>query len=95
MFTSSSRRAAPNLACLVLETRKRAQEGHNPDKLSWVRFLVKMVSVTRKLSTIKKDSRNKIVCFGEEITGTKITNPKTVLGSSLGKDVGFRVNFFL
>jgi hypothetical protein len=26
------------------------------------------------------------------ITGTKIINPKTVLGSSLGEDVGFRDN---
>jgi hypothetical protein len=32
------------------------------------------------------------VCFGEKITGTKVTNPKTVLGSSLGEDVGFRDN---
>jgi hypothetical protein len=31
--------------------------------------------------------------FGEEITGTKVTNPKTVLGSSPGEDVGFRDNF--
>jgi hypothetical protein len=33
---------------------------------------------------------NKIVCFGEEITRTEVVNPKTVLSSSLGGDVGFR-----
>jgi hypothetical protein len=49
-----------------------------------------MVSIAQKLSTIEKWQKNKIVCFGEEITGTKITNPKTVLGSSLGEDVKFR-----
>jgi hypothetical protein len=35
----------------------------------------------------------KIICFSEEITGIKVTNPKTVLGSSLGED-GFRNNNF-
>jgi hypothetical protein len=52
---------------------------------------VKVVSVARKLITID-DAKNKIACFGEEITGTKFTNLKTVLGSRLGKDVGFRDN---
>jgi hypothetical protein len=28
--------------------------------------------------------------FGEEIIGTNVTNPIRVLGSCLGKDVGFR-----
>jgi hypothetical protein len=40
----------------------------------------------------KNGAKNKIVCFGEEITGTKFTNPKTVQGSSLGEDAGFRDN---
>jgi hypothetical protein len=31
-------------------------------------------------------------CFGEEITVTKVTNLKTVLGSSLDEDVEFRDN---
>jgi hypothetical protein len=35
----------------------------------------------------------KFVSFGEEIIGTKVTNPKTVLGSSLGEDLGFRDNY--
>jgi hypothetical protein len=55
---------------------------------------VKAVPVARKLSTIEERCQEKIVCFGDEITGTKVTNPKTVLGSSLGEDVGFRDNFF-
>jgi hypothetical protein len=142
-------RAVP-VACKLSTIEERRQEqrclfgsgdcrnkGHNPEKLSWVRFPVKMASVSRKLSTVEErrqdqswlvwrgdysnkghnpenvswvrvpmktisisetnhDRKNKIVCFGEEITGTKVTNPKTVLGSSLGADVGFRDhNFFL
>jgi hypothetical protein len=37
----------------------------------------------------------KVVCFGEEITGIMVTDPRTVLGSRLGEDVRFRNNFFL
>jgi hypothetical protein len=37
----------------------------------------------------------KFVRFEEEITATEGTNPKTVLGSNLGEDFGFRDNFFL
>jgi hypothetical protein len=32
--------------------------------------------------TIKDGAKNKIVCFGEKITGTKVTNPTAVVGSS-------------
>jgi hypothetical protein len=39
---------------------------------------------------IEEWRKNKIVCFGENITGTKITDLKTVLGSSLSEDIGFR-----
>jgi hypothetical protein len=49
--------------------------GHNPEKLSWVRVAVKIVSVAPKLSTIEE--QRKINCFGEEIAGSKVTNPKT------------------
>jgi hypothetical protein len=35
-------------------------------------------------------TKNKIICFGEEITGTKDMNPKTILSSSLGENIGFR-----
>jgi hypothetical protein len=40
-------------------------------------------------------SQEKIVCFGGEITGANVTSPKTVLGSSPGKDIGFRINNFI
>jgi hypothetical protein len=40
-------------------------------------------------------AKAKFVRCGEEITGTKVRNPKTALGSSLCEDVGFRDNFFL
>jgi hypothetical protein len=53
-----------------------------------------MVSVARKLSTIAERRQDKSYYFEEEITGTEVTNPKTVLGSSLGGDVGFTDNFF-
>jgi hypothetical protein len=43
-------------------------------------------------ATKKKGAKNKILCFGEEITETKVTNLKTVLGSSLGEDIGFKDN---
>jgi hypothetical protein len=39
---------------------------------------------------LKNGAENKIVRFGEEITGTKLTNPKTVVNSTLSEDVGFR-----
>jgi hypothetical protein len=51
-----------------------------------------MVSVARKLSTIEERAKNNIVSFGEEITITKATNPKSALGSSLSEYVGCRDN---
>jgi hypothetical protein len=53
---------------------------------------MKMVSVAWKLSTIER--RKEQYCFGEEITRTKVTNPKTISGSSLDEDAGFRDNNF-
>jgi hypothetical protein len=50
-----------------------------------------MISVTRKLSTTD-EKRKEQNYFGEEITGTQVTNPKTVLGSNLGEDVVFMDN---
>jgi hypothetical protein len=52
---------------------------------------MKMVSVARKLSMVEERRKEKIVRFGEEITRTEVTSPKTVLGSSFCKDV-FRNN---
>jgi hypothetical protein len=53
-----------------------------------------MFYVAPELSTREERRRDKI-CFGEEIKGTKVTNSKTVLGSNLREDFGFRDNFFL
>jgi hypothetical protein len=33
-------------------------------------------------------------CFGGQITGTNVTNPKIALDSNIGEDVGFRDNIF-
>jgi hypothetical protein len=52
---------------------------------------MKMVLVARKLSTID-EQRKEQNCFGEGITGTKVTNPKNILGSSSVED-GFKDNF--
>jgi hypothetical protein len=52
------------------------------------------VPVSRKLSTIEEWCQGKIFLFGEDITGTEVTNPKTVLGPSPGEDVGFRDHFY-
>jgi hypothetical protein len=38
--------------------------------------------------------RQKSVCFEEEITGTEVTKPKTVLVSGIGVDSDFRDNNF-
>jgi hypothetical protein len=43
---------------------------------------------------IEERHQAKFARFGEEITGTKVTNTKSVLESSLGQVVGFR-DFFL
>jgi hypothetical protein len=51
-----------------------------------------MVSVARKLSTREERRQAKCNHFDQEITGTKVTNPKTDLSWSLGEDVGHRDN---
>jgi hypothetical protein len=51
---------------------------------------VKTVSVARKISTIE-ERRKEHNCFAEEITGINVTNPKIVLSSSLGEDVGIGI----
>jgi hypothetical protein len=51
-----------------------------------------MVSVAWKLSTIEERRKEHFFYFGEEFTGTKVANPKTVAGSSLDEDVGLRYN---
>jgi hypothetical protein len=50
-----------------------------------------IASVAWKLSTV--EGRKEYFFFGQDITGTKVTNSKSVLGSSFGED-GFRDNNF-
>jgi hypothetical protein len=51
-----------------------------------------MFSVGRKLSTIERRYQSQSCLFQRGDTGTQVTNPKTVRGSSPGVDVGFRDN---
>jgi hypothetical protein len=53
--------------------------GQNPEKLSWVRFPVKMVFVAWKLSMTGEWCQGQN-CFSKEITGTKATTPKNCPG---------------
>jgi hypothetical protein len=39
---------------------------------------------------LKNGAKDKIISFDEEVTGTKLRNPKTVVNSSLSEDIGFR-----
>jgi hypothetical protein len=55
----------------------------------WVRFPMRMVSLARKLRKIERCQHQN---SSGKITGTKVINSKTVLSSSLGKDVAFRDN---
>jgi hypothetical protein len=48
---------------------------------------MKMVSVAQKLSIIKEKCPNQSFCFGREIAGTLVTNPKIILGWNPGEDV--------
>jgi hypothetical protein len=43
-----------------------------------------------KRKQLKNGAKNRIIFFGEEATRTEIINRKTVLGSSLGENDGFR-----
>jgi hypothetical protein len=70
-------------------------KGYNTENLSWVRVLVKMVCVARKIITIEWRKEQHCVFFGEEITGTKVTKPKIVLGSSFGEDVGLGIGLII
>jgi hypothetical protein len=66
-------------------------EGQKPKKLSWVRLPIKMVFVARKLSTT--ELRKEQNCLFRRDYTNLVTNPKTVLGSSLGENFGNMDNF--
>jgi hypothetical protein len=42
-----------------------------------------------------KEQRHDQSCFDDKTTGTRITNPKTVLGPNPGEYVGFREKFWM
>jgi hypothetical protein len=57
--------------------------------VSWVRVLGRVVPLAWKLSNRKQQKNGakiKIVCFDEEIIGTRVATLKTVLGSSPSED---------
>jgi hypothetical protein len=56
---------------------------------------MRMFSVARKLSAIEERRQAKFVRFVEEITGTKVTNPKTAQISNLCEYFRFRDNNFI
>jgi hypothetical protein len=60
-----------------------------PEKLSCVCVPVKTLSVSRKLRAIEERRKTKLF---RRVTGSKVKNPKNVLGSSLSKDVRFTDN---
>jgi hypothetical protein len=84
--TKHDRRMVPGLKLFVFARRLQEQRPQH-QKRTWVRVLMRMVSVARKLSMREERCQGKI-CFGEEIAGTKVTDPKTVLGLS-PTEVGF------
>jgi hypothetical protein len=53
---------------------------------------VKIISVARKLSTIEERRKEQYCLFRRGKTVAEVANHKTILGSSLGEDVGFRNN---
>jgi hypothetical protein len=56
-------RFAPDLTCLVLETRKRFQKGQNSEKVSLVRKPERLVSVSWKLCTIEEHRQEQSCLF--------------------------------
>jgi hypothetical protein len=63
---------------LFVSARRLQEQRRNPEKLSWVRVSVSMIYVASKLSTMEEQRQNKRFCFGGDITGICVTNPKTV-----------------
>jgi hypothetical protein len=63
---------------LFVSARRLQEQHRNPEKLSWIRVSVNMISVASKLSTMEEQRQNKRFCFGGDITGTWVTNPNTV-----------------
>jgi hypothetical protein len=65
---------------LFVSAKMLQKQGHNSEKLSWVRVPTNMYSVARKLSKVKEQRQCQSFCFAGQITGTKTTNPKICPG---------------
>jgi hypothetical protein len=92
--TKNDRRTAPRPKLFVSKKRLQKQ-GPQHRKLSWIRVLTRVVFLLLGNSAREKNgAKAKFVGFGEEITGTKGTNPRTALGLSPCEDIGFRNTFF-
>jgi hypothetical protein len=66
--TKHDRRKAPRAKLGVSDRRLQKQRSQR-DKLTWVQFAMKMVSVDQKLSMTENSAKTKVVCFGKGITG--------------------------
>jgi hypothetical protein len=90
----------------ILETKHGGGMGPRLKLFHWTRRLQNKGQKHRKTvlgsisgedgfcsSETKHDRRTaeKNACFGEEITGTEVKNPKTVPGSSLGEMLGLGI----
>lgn len=69
--------------------------GPQLQKLPWVRVLTRKVYARPKLSKHEERRQGRFVRFGEDCRNQGHKHQKTVLGSSVGKDFGFRDNFFV
>jgi hypothetical protein len=78
---------------LFVAVRKLQKERPEPRKTVLGSSDGENAFVAWKLRTIEEWNLDNIVCFAEEITGSKVTNPKSALVLSPVEDVGFRENF--
>jgi hypothetical protein len=66
--------------------RDNRNKGQNPEKLPWVRFPVKMVSVARKLSTIEERRQDQNYLFPRGDFESKHHSTEKLLGSIPDED---------
>jgi hypothetical protein len=85
-------RICTKLGMLAACHYKEILKGVNSGKVFCFRVPVNAVSVALKFSMTEERWQDCAVCFGRNIRGTKSTMPKNVRGSTLSKDVEFRVD---
>jgi hypothetical protein len=92
--TKHNRRTAPRPKLFVSERRLQKQ-GPQYRKTVLGSILVEDVFCNSETKHDRRTVQRITLFVSARITGTKVTNPKTVLGSSLGEDVEFwDYNFF-